>query len=341
MVERRKRTTPVIAHMPGMSESAIAQSNKVMVDETLSQTNNGELTTHASPTTQVFTLKSGKKARFVREHIPAEKVQSYTFVVETTNGRIQKDLTEESLEEIISTIKLCQFYPVISVKRGEKSELMDGSRRRMAAIFAKVGLDSLVTHDDISVEDAKTLSKQLQTAKEFNLRELGLQLKFLRDECNLEQKDIALQSALSPSKVTRALQAGDVSEKTLSYFPVLDDLNYPDYKVLFDIEKSNKNKGTSIDLFFESIDEDLLALSNEDKNDAVSVLNVFKSNAKGNATKKKTVQSVSTVLKEFKDKNIVAKVKVAGAKQVYEFNNLPKNKVAAIEAAIKGALDAD
>ncbi|WAH61956.1 ParB N-terminal domain-containing protein (plasmid) [Pseudomonas silvicola] len=65
-----------------------------------------------------------------------------TYVVMETNGRDQSGLTPESLRDIIRTIKLQQFFPAIGVKRTVSlKKILDGSRRRAAALHCKTGLD--------------------------------------------------------------------------------------------------------------------------------------------------------------------------------------------------------
>ena len=104
-----------------------------------------------------------------------------------TNGRDQSGLTPESLRDIIRTIKLQQFFPAIGVKRGDRIEILDGSRRRAAALHCKTGLDVLVTDVAISAEEARRLAQDIQTAREHNLREVGMRLLSLKDS-GLSQK---------------------------------------------------------------------------------------------------------------------------------------------------------
>lgn len=60
-----------------------------------------------------FTLHSGNKVSFIKAKIPHKRIQDLTFVNQKTNVRDQESLTEESLADIIKTIKLQQFFPVI------------------------------------------------------------------------------------------------------------------------------------------------------------------------------------------------------------------------------------
>ncbi len=67
----------------------------------------------------------------------------------------------------------------------------------------------MVTSDKLTAEEARQLAKDIQTAKEHNIREIGLRLLSLK-ESGLNQKEIAEQEGLSQAKVTRAIQAATV-----------------------------------------------------------------------------------------------------------------------------------
>ena len=125
---------------------------------------------------QVFTLKTGRKVTFRFVRVPASDVESKTFVNQETNGRDQLALTRESLKSIIQTIKFQQFFPCIGIQQGERIEILDGSRRRASAIYIRTGLDVMVTAELLSADEARHLAKDIQTAKEHNLREIGLRL---------------------------------------------------------------------------------------------------------------------------------------------------------------------
>lgn len=82
---------------------------------------------------------------------------------------------------------------------------MDGSRRRASAILENVGLRVLVTDREISVQEAQNLAKDVQTALQHSIREIGLRLMRMKND-GMSQKDIAAKEGLSQAKVTRALQ---------------------------------------------------------------------------------------------------------------------------------------
>ncbi|MFW8521865.1 ParB N-terminal domain-containing protein, partial [Klebsiella pneumoniae] len=77
--------------------------------------------------------------------------------------------------------KFQQFFPCIGIKQSERIEILDGSRRRASAIFVRTGLDVMVTEEHLSADEARQLAKDIQTAKEHNLREIGLRLIALKE----------------------------------------------------------------------------------------------------------------------------------------------------------------
>jgi len=180
-------------------------AKRITIGRTFSQTPL-ENDTNNSQHNQTFVLATGKRAQFRFERIAASDVESKTFVTMETNGRDQTGLTPDSLRDIIRTIKLQQFFPAIGVMRDERIEILDGSRRRAAALICKTGLDVLVTDAAITPDEARRLAQDIQTAREHNLREVGMRLLTLKDG-GLSQKEIAENQGLSQAKVTRALQA--------------------------------------------------------------------------------------------------------------------------------------
>lgn len=100
--------------------------------------------------TKTFTLKSGRRAKFLLTVVLSGEIESRTFVDPAVNGRDQSLLTPESVSDISRTIKLQQFFPAIGRMVGERIEVLDGSRRRAACIFNETKFEILVTKDEIS-----------------------------------------------------------------------------------------------------------------------------------------------------------------------------------------------
>ena len=288
--------------------------------------------------TQIFTLKTGRKVKFSFVTVPSTDVGSKTFVRQETNGRDQAALTKESLKDIIKTIKLQQFFPCIGVTNGEQIEILDGSRRRAAAIFVHTSLDVMTTTEQLTPEEARQLAKDIQTAKEHNLREIGIRLLAIK-ETGMNQKEIAELEGLSQAKVTRAMQAAAVPQELISLFPIQSELSFSDYKVLLDIDASLNQKGISYQVLFETISNKLDEIiadekfaEDEQKNAVLKLISKASMSLVAPPSKDKTLV---TPLWNFDEKDKFARKKVKGRNFAYEFNRMSKEVQTDIDQAIE------
>lgn len=299
---------------------------------------NGSLTER----NQYFTLKTGRKVKFTFVSVPAAEVQSTTFVNQDTNGRDQSALTKESLKEIINTIRFQQFFACIGVRNGDQIEILDGSRRRAAAIHVHAGLDIMVTSDQLSADEARQLAKDIQTAKEHNIREIGLRLLTLK-ESGMSQKDIAQSEGLSPAKVTRALQAASVPQELISLFPVQSELSFTDYKTLSDIDNNLVDKNISYQSLISNISEALDLIVSDDQIPEDERKNgILKIIIKGShSLLNPPVKDKATIvpLWEFSEKDKYARKKVKGRNFSYEFSRLTKEVQQELDQAIRDVLE--
>jgi ParB family chromosome partitioning protein len=265
---------------------------------------------------QVFTLKTGRKVTFRFVRVPASEVESKTFVNQENNGRDQLALTRESLKSIIQTIKFQQFFPCIGIKQSERIEILDGSRRRASAIFVRTGLDVMVTEEHLSADEARQLAKDIQTAKEHNLREIGLRLIALK-ESGFNQKEIAELEGLSQAKVTRALQAA-VPQDLISLFPVQSELSFSDYKLLLEVNEKLSEKGLTPEELIQSVSAQLDAILSdgerpEDEQKA-SILKLISQASQALIDPSPKEKSVVSPLWSFEEKDKFARKRVKGAR---------------------------
>jgi ParB family chromosome partitioning protein len=79
--------------------------------------------------------------------------------------------------------------------------VLDGSRRRAACIFSGAKFEILVTEDEISLEDARQLAKDIQTAREHTLREIGQRYQFMYAN-GMSKDEIARVEDVSPASVS-------------------------------------------------------------------------------------------------------------------------------------------
>lgn len=276
---------------------------------------------------QIFTLSTGKKAVFTLQTVPANEVENNTYVLQETNGRDQSGLTPESLKDITATLRLQQFFPCIGIQREKGIEIIDGSRRRASAILCHTPLNVMVTKSLITADEARKLAKDIQTAKEHNIREVGLRLLALKNT-GMSQKEIARLEGLSEAKVTRAIQAASVSPLLVSVFPVQSELGFADYKTLSTLEELLNDKDISLDSLLETtapeinliLADDLLA-EDEVKNRIIKIL-ARETAAMASVNSKD--KAVVTNLWSFPDKDRFARKRNKGRMFVYEFNRLSK-----------------
>lgn len=274
-----------------------------------------------------FILKSGKSALFHLVHIPAEELEERTFVRFSVNGRDQSALTPESLTDITRTLSLQQFFPAIGYRTHGKTEILDGSRRRAAALLCQVGLNVLVTDTEISTDDARQLAADIQTAKEHNLREIGLRLMQLREK-GMSQKEIAASEQLSAAKVTRAIQAASVPSDLIALFPVQSELGHNDYRLLLLIDSLIKSEALSRKTLLKEMNDKVNTLINNGQTipDELKkiILSELKALTDNLMRRNKPDVAVVVPLRTFNDKNMYARKRAKDRGFSYEFNRVPK-----------------
>lgn len=299
----------------------------------------------SSSQSRTFTLKSGAKATFVRQLIPHDDIESRTSVDPKINGRDQSTLTPESLQEITRTITLQQFFPAIGRVNGDSIEIMDGSRRRAACILSGASLEVLVTADELSISDARQLAADIQTAKEHNLRELGLRF-MLMNENGMSKSEIAKAEGISNAKVSRAFQAAAVPSEFIELFPVVSELTLQDYQLLLDVWEEAKAEAVNVNELVSQIQntltpEALPQSANADEK-KTAILNSFK-NVRRHLKKPPTAsKTVTEKLATFTTANTYARRKTNDEKRTvqYEFSRLPKDVIEKIDDSIRQILSA-
>ncbi len=297
----------------------------------------------SSSQSRVFTLKSGKTATFVRQLVPHDDIEAKTFVDPQINGRDQKTLTEESVKDITRTITLQQFFPAIGRMKGDRVEIMDGSRRRAACLFSGASLEVLTTVDELDISDARQLAADIQTAKEHNLRELGLRFMLLH-EAGMSKSDIAKAEGISNAKVTRAFQAAAVPVEFIELFPVVSELTLQDYQLLLDVWEEAKAEAVDITDVIAKVKEkiteaELPNTSNADEKKS-AILGFFKATKRQLKAPVKINKAVTEKLASFTTANTYARRKTNEEKRTvqYEFSRLPKEIADQIDRSIREIL---
>lgn len=286
----------------------------------------------------IFTLRSGKKAAFKSVHFTHEELTNDTFVKTVVNGREQDGLTEEGVADIRRTLKLQQFQLCIGRKIADKTEFLDGSRRRFCAILDRLGLDVLVTEDEISIADAKGLAEDIQTSKEHNIREIGLPL-LIQERSGMTQRDIAADNNMSQAKVARSLQAAKVPSLMLKVFPIRNELNYPDYKLLLDISRKLEKKGLEIAELVSSVKDEAFKLekslaADDYKDEILSFYRTYSDLYLDKPAAVNKVKPTVTPLIEFKDSSMYARKRVNDRETSFSFNRLSNAAQKDLEEAL-------
>jgi len=288
---------------------------------------------------KTFTLKSGKQAKFVKTVVLSGEIESKTFVDTSVNGRDQAMLSRESVSDISRTIKLQQFFPAIGREVNGRIEILDGTRRRAACLYNNVKFEILVTKDDIDLTDARQLAKDIQTAREHSLRELGKRLAVTYGS-SMTKEEIALAENISSAKVTRAFQAASVPDEMISVFPVINDISLSDYQFLLKLSEEANYKKMPVKELMEKVRQKLMTLPDYPSIDKSKILAVLRAESK-ELTSRLTKTIETEKLRDFADRNQFARKKTDSKKRlvVYEFSRISNEVQSEIDEAIRRILE--
>lgn len=290
----------------------------------------------------VWQLASGTTATFNEVTLSYEQVKQNTVVTFDVNGRDQSLLTKESLVDL-NSLEFQQFYPAVGREIDGHIDVLDGSRRRAWFLLQEGRVKTfriLVTQDELSTADAKALAKQLQTAKEHNQREIGLQCQILMKSGKLTQEDTAKILNLSRQAVGRALKAASIDSKLIALFPVVNDLSHTDYSILAKVMKAFADDKKVLSSFIKKIASKAVnaqpGQSQEDVKD--DLISGIKTELKIVEAKQESDKATVTPLAEFDSKGMFARKKVKGRNFSYEFGRLSKEVQTELDAAIQKVL---
>ncbi|MGR5432300.1 ParB family protein [Vibrio campbellii] len=293
--------------------------------------------------TMVWQLDSGATATFNEVTLSHAQVRDNTYVTFDVNGRDQSLLTKESLEDL-NSLEFQQFYPAVGREIEGKIDVLDGSRRRAWFLLQEGRVEQfrmLVTQDEISVADAKALAKQLQTAKEHNQREIGLQCKAIMESGDYTQEDVARIVGISRPAVSKALKAASIDKGIIALFPVVNELSHTDYALLGRVMKLFSNDIKGLASFTKKIEKKLVNVQPEQSNDEVkdATISFIKEELKITEAKAEREQAQITSLAEFDSKGMFARKRVKGRNFSYEFGRLSKDVQKELDDAIAKVLN--
>lgn len=286
----------------------------------------------------LWKLASGGTARFDEVILSYDQVRDTTFVNFDVNGRDQTLLNADSLRDLDS-LQFQQFYPAVGREVNGKIEVLDGSRRRAWFLLNRGIVKSfrvLITKNEISLSDAKALAKQLQTAKEHNLREIGLQcLSLQRVNPNITQSEIAIQLNISQAGVSKALKAASIDENLIKLFPVSNDLTHSDYALLNKIMKVHVNK-IDLNTFLAELSMKIVIIQAEyslqERKNAIII--AIKTELKVIEEKLKNDTLLVTALLSYDTPGVFARKRVKGRNFSYEFGRLSQDLQSELDTVI-------
>ncbi|WP_105167677.1 ParB family protein [Pseudoalteromonas sp. T1lg23B] len=285
-----------------------------------------------------WTLPSGNAATFTEMTLSYHQLQDETEVNFEVNGREQALLNEDSVSDLDSLLYQ-QFHPAVARYRHGKIEILDGSRRRAWFLFHKAdGYKVLVTHDELTLDDAKGLAKQLQSAKEHNLFEIGQQcLAMQKHNPALKQADLAKVLGCSQAKVSRALKAASIDLRLIQLYPIASELSIADYDLLHKV-MGKYHDNDALDVAIEQLKTTLAPELNSI--DVIEhkelITQALKDALKADKPKQNPV--VTSTLRQFDSKDVFARKKESNRAVAFEFGRIKKEVLKEIEASVQAIL---
>ncbi|GLT20186.1 chromosome partitioning protein ParB [Vibrio zhanjiangensis] len=235
--------------------------------------------------TRTLSLASGK----------AVELRLYTFTgkssiedctdVDASNIRNQDLLNDESLKDILSSIEVGQLYPAIGYMENGIVKVVDGSRRRKAAILRDCSFSVEVADCKISLKDAEEIVRISEQKRKLSYIEWGKYYQSKLDR-NIypSAKCLAEKEGVSTGYVSLCLNAAKLPEEIIDVFIDLSLVSsQKDTKVLVEIGNTLRSNELSPKSFIEQIQDELsnaLSKSNTPEEHTEMVLAILLSSAK-------------------------------------------------------------
>ena len=346
---RRKRTTHAeqaadsVGGLPGALDAAMEIENKLPVNNLAEQFRNFNDAQKAEAIKKLgldiihrkkFVLKSGREVFFdLIELNGSDEIKKKTKPHDV-NGRESDNLTAFSVSDITPTIKKTQLYDAYGIYSEDGViEVLDGTRRRFAAILTNAKFRIYVAEEKISLMDAQYISDLAKLAKPLSAREDGIRFKKLMMQENIKtQKALSLAIGVSESKITRCINAAEVSKELLSLYPDQNSLNVRTYIMLRKIEKEIEQMDYAIRKFVEACKsiitkEGIDSLFADEQIELISTVIKREFNKVKNDKSEKTQ---TTSIKEF-NKNQYVKRKQKGDLISFEFKRISNSQMKEVE----------
>ncbi|CAH7375919.1 Chromosome (plasmid) partitioning protein ParB [Vibrio chagasii] len=307
-----------------------------------------------------FPLSGNRSVIFDLVEIPWDQIESRT-IPHDVNDREQEALTEESLSDIIPLLsKQGNTSPAYAnlLEDTDVLEIVDGSRRRMSCVLAKVPYRVFVAREHITLEDAKYLDKIGQASKPLSYREIGIArlVEWERvddDGARVYQDRKSLAVALFGGEYTDSeyqmlvdqLRFAAISQKLLSLVPNYNSLTVAQYKKIskFDSLLAEYAQGQQMDVVevlnrFATESTENLNVVRESNTDSAKLTKELIDELENLVYSFISVEVAPTIpfvpLVEFTSRKKRAQKREAGNTLTFKFSHLGKRDSAKIEAAI-------
>ena len=167
---------------------------------------------------RTLTLSSGKKIN-LRLHTfnGSDEIEQKTCI-DISNIREQSWLNKQSLSDILPTIATIQLYPAIGYADNGSILIVDGSRRRAAAIFSNCSYIVEISDQSLTKNEAKEIVQISDKKKKFTDFEWGKFYTIKMQSSKLTQKDFSKQEGISEATMSRYINAYRVDDMLYDLF---------------------------------------------------------------------------------------------------------------------------
>lgn len=294
-----------------------------------------------------FTLRNGEEKEFeIVQIVGKENILSRTSVPKI-NGRLQDELSIESMSDIYPLIKENgQTFPAIGWVPDRETgiiDVLDGSRRRMCCYLSDQPYTIYVAKGPLTYSQAQYISMVSRLTKSLSYHEEGVALIDLMERESIEDvKSLAEKLGEPVTTLQHKVNAGRLPDELLSVFPNFNSMSGESFKLLHSfsikVDKANLEYCQIIERAMSRLDEiqsdDGLSFADRNR----KILKAL-SDSLGELTKGGRASAPKPVpLSQFKDKNKKATILSTKNKTDIVLKRIPKEKIQLIEEFLKDVL---
>ncbi|MCR9907725.1 ParB N-terminal domain-containing protein [Vibrio campbellii] len=243
-----------------MAKSALAQrleQRKKAINTTSPGSVSDEVT---QPKARSLKLSSGKVVELELYTFNGQAHIESDTAVDSSNIRNQDQLTAESLQDILASIENVQLYPAIGYIDNEMVKIVDGSRRRKAAIIRDCQYSVEVANCKLSQKDAEEIVRISEQKRKLSYAEWGrfYQAK-LDNGIYPDAKTMAESEGVSTGFLSLCINAAKVPSGLLNLF-VDSSLvaSQKNTKLLIDVSKALDSQDIELKDFIDNIEDELI-----------------------------------------------------------------------------------